>query len=353
MSEKRGFASDNNACVHPEIMKAIGQANRGHTIAYGNDIYTERAIQRFRNEFGDDIDVYFVFIGTAANVLSIDAVTRPYHSVICAETSHIHEDECGAPERFTGCKVLALHTEDGKLRVCDIEKEMYSIGFEHHSQPRIISITQTTEVGTAYRIDEIRELSDYAHKNNMLLHMDGARISNAAAFLNKRFREFTRDAGVDIVSFGGTKNGMMYGEAVIFFNKKHSEDFKYLRKQGMQLASKMRYISVQFERYLTDDLWLDLALHSNNMAKILEKEIRKISGIKITQRVESNMIFAIIPLEITRALQNEYFFYVRNEKRNEVRWMCAWDTTEEDIKGFVKVLKQLYRIHGISKLLSP
>ena len=183
--------------------------------------------------------------------------------------------------------------------------------------------------------------------------MDGARISNAAAFLNKRFREFTRDAGVDIVSFGGTKNGMMYGEAVIFFNKKHSEDFKYLRKQGMQLASKMRYISVQFERYLTDDLWLDLALHSNNMAKILEKEIRKISGIKITQRVESNMIFAIIPLEITRALQNEYFFYVRNEKRNEVRWMCAWDTTEEDIKGFVKVLKQLYRIHGISKLLSP
>jgi threonine aldolase len=343
MLNKRGFASDNNAAVHPEIMKAIEQANYGHTIAYGNDIFTERAIQKFRNEFGDDMDIYFVFIGTAANVLSIDAVTRPYHSVICAETSHIHQDECGAPERFTGCKVLSLHTEDGKLRVSDIEKEMYDIGFEHHSQPRIISITQTTEVGTAYRIDEIRKLSDYAHRNNMLLHLDGARISNAAAFLNKRFREFTRDAGVDVVSFGGTKNGMMYGEAVIFFNKKHSEDFKFLRKQGMQLASKMRYISVQFERYLNDDLWLELARHSNNMAKILEKEIREISGIKITQPVESNMVFAIIPREITQALQNEYFFYVRNEQRNEVRWMCAWDTTEEDIKGFVTVLKRLLK----------
>jgi len=341
MSEKRGFASDNNACVHPEIMSAIEQANYGHTIAYGNDIYTERAIRKFKNEFGDDIDVYFVFIGTAANVLSIDAVTRPFNSVICAATSHIHEDECGAPERFTGCKVLAVPTDHGKLRISDIEKEIYDIGFEHHSQPRILSITQSTEVGTVYQIDEIRELADYAHINNMLLHVDGARISNAAAFLNKRFREFTIDAGVDVVSFGGTKNGMMYGEAVVFFSKKYSEDFKYLRKQGMQLASKMRYISSQFERYLTDNLWLDMARHSNKMAKILESEIQNIPEIKITHPVETNMIFAIIPREITRALQEEYFFYVRNEKRNEVRWMCAWDTTEEDIKGFVKTLKKL------------
>lgn len=341
MLEKRGFASDNNACVHPEIMKSIEQANYGHSIAYGNDIYTERAIRKFKNEFGDDIDIYFVFIGTAANVLCIDAVTRPYHSVICAATSHIHEDECGAPERFTGCKVLAVPTDHGKLRISDIEKEMYDIGFEHHSQPRILSITQSTEVGTVYQVNEIMELSDFAHSNNMLLHVDGARISNAAVFLNKRFREFTRDAGVDMVSFGGTKNGMMYGEAVIFFNKKHSEDFKYLRKQGMQLASKMRYISAQFERYLTDDLWSDMARHSNKMAKILESEIQNIPEIKITHPVESNMIFAVIPREITRALQNEYFFYVRNERRNEVRWMCAWDTTEEDIKGFVRTLKKL------------
>ncbi len=341
MINKRGFASDNNAGIHPEIMKAIEQANHGHVVAYGNDIYTERAVQKFRDKFGDDIDVYFVFIGTAANVLSIDSVTKPYNSVITARTAHLHEDECGAPERFTGCKVLTLDTEDGKLRINDIEKEMYAIGFEHHSQPRIISITQSTEVGTVYQIEEIRELSDYAHKNNMLLHVDGARISNAAVYLKKQFREFTRDAGVDIVSFGGTKNGMMYGEAIIFFNKKFSEDFKYLRKQGMQLASKMRYISAQFERYLTNDLCLELAMHSNQMARILEKEIRQIPGIEITQPVQSNMVFAIIPKEITEDLQSEYFFYVRNEMKNEVRWMCAWDTTEDDIMGFSSTLKKL------------
>lgn len=340
---KRGFASDNNAGVHPEILKAIENANQGHTIAYGDDVYTERGIRKFHEIFGDEIDVYFVFIGTAANVLSLDAVTKPYNSVICAETSHIHEDECGAPERFTGCKVLALHTDDGKLRIQNIEKEMYGIGFEHHSQPRILSITQTSELGTVYRPEEINKVAEYAHKHNMLVHMDGARISNAAAFLEKDFIEFTKDAGIDILSFGGTKNGLMYGEAVIFFNKTYSKDFKYLRKQGMQLASKMRFIGAQFERYLTDNLWLRLALHSNSMAKILEEEIRNIPEVTITQPVESNMIFAIIPKEITKPLQDEYFFYVRNEKKNEVRWMCAWDTTEDDITGFVTALKRLLK----------
>ena len=338
---KRGFTSDNNTGIHPEILKAIENANQGHMIAYGDDIYTERGIRKFYEYFSEEIDVYFVFIGTAANVLSIDAVTKPYHSVICAETSHIHEDECGAPERFTGCKVLALSTDDGKLRIQDIDKEMYGIGFEHHSQPRVLSITQTSELGTVYRPEEIKKLAEYAHQNNMLVHMDGARISNAAAFLGKDFREFTLDAGVDILSFGGTKNGLMYGEAVIFFDRAHSNDFKYLRKQGMQLASKMRFIGVQFERFLTDNLWLKLASHSNRMAKILEEEIRSIPEVAITQQVESNMIFAIIPEEITKPLQDEYFFYVRNEKRNEVRWMCAWDTTEDDIRGFVNKLKQL------------
>jgi threonine aldolase len=349
MINKRGFASDNNAGVHPEIMKAIEQANQGHVVAYGSDIYTERAVQKFRQKFGDDIDVYFVFIGTAANVLSIDSVTRPYNSIITAHTAHLHEDECGAPERFTGCKVLTLETGDGKLRIIDIAKEMYAIGFEHHSQPKVISITQSTEVGTVYTIEEIKELADYAHSNNMLLHIDGARLSNAAVFLGKQFREFTRDAGADIVSFGGTKNGMMYGEAILFFNKKYSEDFKYRRKQGMQLASKMRFISAQFERYLIDDLCLELADHSNKMAKILEKEIIDIPGIEITQAVQSNMVFAVIPKEITEALQKEYFFYVRNEMKNEVRWMCSWDTTEEDIRGFVQVLKSLMKKHDAFK----
>jgi threonine aldolase len=343
MTNKRGFASDNNAGVHPEIMKAIEQANQGHVVAYGSDIYTEKAVQKFKENFGDDIDVYFVFIGTAANVLSIDSVTRPFNSIITAHTAHLHEDECGAPERFTGCKVLTIESGDGKLRINDIAKEMYAIGFEHHSQPRVISITQTTEVGTVYEVKEIQELADYAHRNNMLLHIDGARISNAAVYLNKQFREFTRDAGADIVSFGGTKNGMMYGEAIVFFNKKYSEDFKYRRKQGMQLASKMRFISVQFERYLSDNLCFELAAHSNKMARILEREVKNIPGIVITQPVQSNMIFAIIPREITEALQQEYFFYVRNEIRNEVRWMCSWDTTEQDIMGFVKVLKNLMK----------
>ncbi len=343
MINKRGFASDNNTGVHPEIMKAIEQANHGHVVAYGSDVYTERAVKKFREKFGDDIDVYFVFIGTAANVLSIDSVTRPYNSIITAHSAHLHEDECGAPERFTGCKVLTLETGDGKLRIKDIAKEMYAIGFEHHSQPKVISITQSTEVGTVYKVEEIRELADYAHSNNMLLHIDGARLCNAAVYLDMQFREFTRDAGADIVSFGGTKNGMMYGEAILFFNKKYSEDFKYRRKQGMQLASKMRFISAQFERYLTDDLCLELAAHSNKMARILEKEIRGIPGIEITQPVQSNMVFAIIPREITEALQKEYFFYVRNEMKNEVRWMCSWDTTDEDISGFVQLLRSLMK----------
>ena len=349
MTNKRGFASDNNAGVHPEIMQAIEQANLGHVIAYGSDIYTERAVQKFKENFGNDIDVYFVFLGTAANVLSMDSVVRPYNSIITAHTAHLNEDECGAPERFTGCKVLTIETHDGKLRINDIAKEVYDIGFEHHSQPKVISITQSTEVGTVYEVEEIRELANYAHGNNMLLHIDGARLSNAAVYLKKQFREFTREAGADIVSFGGTKNGMMYGEAIIFFNKEHAWDFKYRRKQGMQLASKMRFISAQFERYLTDNLCLELATHSNAMAKILEKEIRSIPDIVITQPVQSNMVFAIIPKEITEALQKEFFFYVRNEIRNEVRWMCAWDTTEEDIRGFAKVLRKLMNKNNASK----
>jgi len=340
---KRGFASDNNPGVHPTILKAIEEANEGHAIAYGDDIYTERGIKKFYEIFGEEIDVYFVFIGTAANVLCLDAVTKPYHSIICAETSHIHEDECGAPERFTGCKVLALHTENGKLRIENIEKEMYGIDFEHHSQPRVLSITQTSELGTVYKPEEIRVLTDYAHKHQMLVHMDGARISNAAAFLGTGFREFTKDAGIDILSFGGTKNGLMYGEAVIFFDKEYSKDFKYLRKQGMQLASKMRFVGAQFESFFTDNLWLKLAKHSNRMAKILEKELQNIPEVKITQKVESNMIFAIIPEEITKPLQDEYFFYVRNEKKNEVRWMCSWDTTKDDICGFITALKRLIK----------
>lgn len=341
MENSRGFASDNNAGVHPVIMDAINKVNTGHTIGYGDDKYTSGAIKKFREIFGNKARVFFVFNGTAANVLGITAATRSWNSVICAETSHMQEDECGAPEKYTGCKLLPLHTTDGKINVNDIHSQMYGIGFEHHSQPKIVSLTQSTELGTVYTADEINEIADYAHNNNMLVHMDGARIANAAVHLGLEFREFTGDTGVDILSFGGTKNGMMYGEAVVFFESGLAENFKYIRKQGMQLASKMRFISVQFEAYLTDGLWYKNAKHANDMAKLLATEVEKIPGVTITQKVESNGIFARVPKEIIPELQEEYFFYIWNEENSEVRWMTSFDTTKEDILCFTSLLRKL------------
>ncbi|MDA3952604.1 MAG: low specificity L-threonine aldolase [Bacteroidales bacterium] len=337
---KRGFASDNNSGVHPEIMKAIIEANEGHTIAYGDDVYTDRAKAKLHEHFGTDIDIYFVFIGTAANVLGLNAATRSWNSVICAETSHINEDECGAPEKFNGFKLLTVETPNGKLTVDLIQKHMKGFDFEHHSQAKIISITQATELGTVYTIHEIKELADFAHQNKMYLHMDGARIANAAVALDSGFKEFTKDAGVDILSFGGTKNGMMYGEAILFLNKELGQDFKYIRKQGMQLASKMRFISAQFERYLSDNLWYKNAKHSNYMAQLLASKIKDITQIQITQNVEANGIFAIVPKEIIPELKQEYFFYDWDESKSEVRWMTSFDTKEEDINNFVKLIKQ-------------
>jgi len=341
--DNRGFASDNNAGVHPEIMKAIESVNSGHTIAYGDDPFTASAVKKIKNILGEKVRPYFVFTGTAANVLGLDAITKPYHSIICAETSHIHEDECGAPERWTGCKLLSVESPDGKLSPATIEKHMYGIGFEHHSQPHVISITQSTEMGTVYTPDEIRAVTDYAHDHNMLVHMDGARISNAAASLGTGFREFTVDTGVDVLSFGGTKNGMMYGEAVVFMSEDFAYDFKYLRKQGMQLASKMRFIAAQFNRFLDEDVWLKNASHANRMAKILEAEVMKIDGIRITQPVQSNAVFAILPKEIITVLQEAFFFYVWNEASGEVRWMCSYDTTEEDVINFSSLIRKVIK----------
>jgi threonine aldolase len=338
---QRGFASDNNAGVHPELMKAIESVNTGHVIAYGDDPYTASAVKKIKGILGDEVEPFFVFIGTAANVLGLDAITRPYHSILCAETSHIHEDECGAPERWTGCKLLSVETPDGKLTPDSLEKHMYGIGFEHHSQPRVVSITQSTEMGTVYSPEEITAITEYAHARNMLVHMDGARICNAAAGLGKGFREITTDAGIDVLSFGGTKNGMMYGEAVVFMDRDQAHDFKYLRKQGMQLASKMRYIAAQFDRYLDEEIWLTNASHANRMAKLLEGEVSKINGIRITQPVQANAVFAILPKEIIPVLQEEFFFYVWNETNGEVRWMCSYDTTEEDILDFTSLIRKL------------
>jgi len=337
---KRGFASDNNAGVHPEILKEIESANGGHALGYGNDIWTESANELFREQLGKDAEIYFVFTGTAANTLGLSGVTRPWNSIITAFTAHIEQDECGAPEKFTGCKVLTVDTPDGKIKPEMLSRHMHGFDFEHHSQPKVISITQATEMGTVYSVEEIKTLAGFAHERAMLLHMDGARIANAAITLNLPFRAFTADAGVDILSFGGTKNGMMYGEAVCFLKKGLSVDFKYIRKQGMQLASKMRYISAQYIAYFGNDLWKRNASHANSMALLLAEKIKGIDRIRITQPVQSNGVFAIIPKEIAEKVSKSYFFYPWNELTSEYRLMTSWDTKEEDIENLVSLLKK-------------
>ena len=335
---KRGFASDNNAGVHPRIIQALVDANNGHCIAYGDDSYTAAAKEQFRNLFGE-CEIFFVFNGTGANVLSLQAITQPFNAVICADTAHIHVDECGAPERFTGCKLLSSPTFDGKLRIPDIARHLHGIGFEHHAQPRVVSITQASEMGTVYTLDELLEIAAFAHANGLLLHVDGARIANAAVHLDVSVKDMITNTGVDVLSFGGTKNGLMYGEAVVVLNPALTNNFKYIRKQGMQLASKMRYISAQFEEYLKDGLWLENARHSNCMAQLLYQKAQAL-GITVTQKVEINELFVILPPQIIEALQREFFFYVWDESRNEVRWVCSWDTAEEDIDRFAGLLKQ-------------
>ena len=340
VSPSRSFASDNNAGVHPEMIDAITAANQGHVVAYGDDPFTERAVKVFQKHFGRDIAVYFVFGGTGANVLGLKAATRSYNAVICAETAHINVDECGAPEKFTGCKLLSVSTPDGKVKVEQIKHFLHGVGFEHHVQPRVISVSQATEMGTVYTRSELKTLADFAHRNNMLLHMDGARISNAAVSLNASFKEITRDVGVDVMSFGGAKNGMMYGEAVVFFDKKMAADFKYIRKQGMHLPSKMRFISAQFEALLSGDLWKRSATHANRMARILATELEKVTQIKLTQPVEANGVFATVPGKYIPMLQKKYFFYVWNEEINEIRLMTSFDTAEDDIARFVELVKK-------------
>ena len=337
---KRSFASDNNAGVHPEIIEALKTANEGHVVAYGDDPFTERAIKVFQKHFGKDIAVFFVFGGTGANVLGLKAITNSYEAVVCAETAHINVDECGAPEKFTGCKLLSVRTPDGKLRVEQIKPFLHGVGFEHHVQPRVISVSQATEMGTVYSKNELNTLARFAHDHNLLLHVDGARIANAAVSLNAKLKEITADAGVDVLSFGGAKNGMMYGEAVVFFDKKLASDFKYIRKQGMHLPSKMRFISAQFETLLAGDLWRRSAAHANRMARVLASELEKIPQIKITQPVEANGVFAEIPAKYVPALQKKYFFYVWNEETSECRFMASFDTTEDDIRDFVALVRK-------------
>jgi threonine aldolase len=348
----RSFASDNNAGVHPEIIEAIARANQGHVVAYGDDPYTRSAIAKFEEHFGSGIEVFFTFNGTGANVLGLQALNRPYHAVLCSDYAHIYTDECGAPEKHTGCKLIPLPHHDGKITLDSVRHAYHGIGDQHHVQARVISITQSTEMGTVYRPEEIQSLAGFAHEHEMFLHMDGARIANAAASLGQTLRQATRDLGVDVLSFGGTKNGMMGGEAVIFFNQSvnqgasnHgvgnsglSRDFLYLRKQGMQLASKMRFIAVQFETLLTDDLWRRSAEHANRMARLLENEIRRVPGVKVVWPVEANGVFVQIPRHAVEKIKARYFFYMWIEEECIVRWMCSFDTAEEDVRDFAQVV---------------
>jgi threonine aldolase len=338
---KHTFASDNYAGVHPDIMDALNRANQGHEPSYGTDAYTERAIKKFKGYFGENIEIYFVYNGTGANVLGLSAVTRSFESIICSDLAHINVDESTAPERFTGCKLLTILTKDGKIYPTEIEEKIQRVGDQHHPQARVISISQSTEYATVYTIEEIKAISDVARKYNLFLHMDGARISNAAVSLRKEFSAMTRDAGVDVLSFGGTKNGMMFGEAIVFFKPALTKDFMFIRKQGMQLNSKMRFISAQFEALLTNDLWKKNAEHSNKMAALLAEEIRNVSRAEITQPVQANGVFVKLPPHIIPTLQEESFFYVWNEKLSEVRLMCSFDTTEESIRKFGSKLKGL------------
>jgi threonine aldolase len=340
MKPARSFASDNNAGVHPEVLKAIAGANHGHAVGYGDDSCTESAVRRFRQHFGSEVEIFIVFNGTAANCLSIKALTDSYHAVICSEAAHIYTDECGAPEKFSGCKLIPIPTTDGKLTAESVRHAYHGIGDQHHVQPRLISITQATEMGTVYKPHEIKTLARFAHERGMFLHMDGARIANAAASLGQTLRQATRDLGVDVLSFGGTKNGAMGAEAVVFFDRRLVQNFLYLRKQGMQLASKMRFISAQFDALLTGDLWLNSAQHANRMARLLEKQLREIPQVKVVYKVEANGIFAKIPRRAIPKLQKRYFFYVWNEAQSVVRWMCSFDTTEQDVKQFAKFVAE-------------
>ena len=318
-------------------------ANNGHVVGYGDDFFTQKAINIFKEKFGAETEIFFVFNGTGANVLGLSTVTNSFNSIICAETAHIQEDECGAPEKFTGCKLIPVEPVNGKVTPERVQQHLKGFDFEHHSQPRVISISQATEMGSVYQPDEIKALAKLAHQNNMLLHMDGTRIANAAIALNLDFKAFTKDCGVDILSFGGTKNGMMMGEAVLFFNPDLTKSTKYIRKQSMQLFSKMRFVGAQFIAYFENDLWKETASHANNMAKLLEAEVSKIAEIKLTQKVEANGVFAVVPRNIIESLQKRFFFYVWDEKKSEVRWMTSFDTTEDEIHEFTTLIKELVK----------
>lgn len=337
----KSFASDNYSGVHPRVMNALLEANNAHEISYGEDTFTARAQKLFRKEFGDDVQVLYTFNGTGANVVALKTCLLPFQSVICADTAHIHVDECGAPVQMTGSTLVPFKTPDGKLTPELIRGELTHKGNVHHVQPKVISISQSTELGTVYSPEELKALTAFAHENDMYVHLDGARISNAVAHLGISLKEATVNCGIDIMSFGGTKNGLMMGEAVLIFNEELKRTAHFYQKQSAQLFSKNRFIAAQFIALLTDELWREMALHANKMAQLLASQLADIKEVTVTQNVQCNAIFVIIPRHAVEPLRDAYRFYDWNVDTGELRWMCAFDTTEEDVSAFVEKLKSL------------
>ena len=337
------FNSDNYAPVLPEVLTAIAAVNRGHAPAYGADEVTARVEARMRAEFGERARAFIVLNGTGANVVALRAMLRPWQGVVCAESAHLNVDEGGAPEALAGIKLLPLAAADGKLTPELVATRLVRLGDEHVVQPGVVSVTQSTELGTVYTPDELAALAEHAHANGMLLHVDGARLANAAAALGVPLRALATDVGADAVSFGGTKAGLMLGEAVVLLREDLAPSLPYLRKQSMQLASKMRFVAAQFEALLEDELWRRAAAHANAMAARLAAAVGGLEGVTITRAVQANVVFAVLPPGVAERLQREWGFYTWDERSGEVRWMCSHDTRAEDVDAFAEAIGAILR----------
>lgn len=343
-SVHRSFASDNNAPVAPEIVQAIVDANAGDAIGYGDDPWTARAIERFKAHFGERTDVLLTFNGTGANVTALSSMLRPWEAVVAPASAHLQTDECGALERFNGCKVIPVKTDDGKLRASDIEPYLHGAGDVHLPQLRAVSISQATEFAGVYELEELRELCAFAHRHGLIVHVDGARLANAAVALGATLREATVEAGVDVLTFGGTKNGLMLGEAICFFKRElHGGSAPFVQKQSMQLASKMRYLAAQLDALLTEDRWSRYATHANAMAHRLCVRVQAIPGVRVTRPVRCNAVFVTLDRTAMKKIMREYFFYVFDESLPEVRWMTHWATTSQDVDDFADCIERATR----------
>lgn len=352
MANQRGFASDNYAGVHPEVMARMAEVNQGHQVAYGDDTETARFQEIVKELFGKNAVGFPVFNGTGANVIALQSAVKRWEAVVCVESAHIHMDEGGAPEKMGGLKLWTVPSSDGKLSVDGLRSQLFDFGFVHRAQPGVVSITQTTEMGTVYQPEEVSALADVAHEHGLLLHMDGARLSNAAAALGKGFKEFTTDVGVDLVSLGGTKIGALAAEAVVVTDittergAELASAMPFLRKTSMQLPSKMRFVSAQLNALFADGakVAMENAQLANSMAAKLYEGVLEIAGkhpeVSVPNRAEANAVFPILPGNVTKKIQEDFRFYIWDQVTGQVRWMCSWDTTLEDVEGLLTSLRK-------------